>query len=74
MTRLETERLILRPYREDDLDGFYACVSDPEVVRYEPYRPMSREEAGQTLASRSWVMCWPANIGAGAMPGKAVRL
>ena len=24
----------------------------PEVVRYEPYRPMSREEAGQTLASR----------------------
>lgn len=52
MTRLETERLILRPYREDDLDGFYACVSDPEVVRYEPYRPMSREEAGQTLASR----------------------
>ena len=52
MTRLETERLILRPYREDDLDGFYACVSDPEVVRYEPYRPMSREEARQTLASR----------------------
>lgn len=46
MTRLETGRLILRPYREDDLDGFYACVSDPEVVRYEPYRPMSREEAG----------------------------
>lgn len=43
MTRLETGRLILRPYREDDLDGFYACVSDPEVVRYEPYRPMSRE-------------------------------
>lgn len=52
MTRLETGRLILRPYREDDLDGFCACVSDPEVVRYEPYRPMSREEAGQTLASR----------------------
>lgn len=52
MTRLETGRLILRPYREDDLDGFYACVSDPEVVCYEPYRPMSREEAGQTLASR----------------------
>lgn len=52
MTRLETGRLILRPYREDDLDGFYACVSDPEVVRYEPYRPMSREEARQTLASR----------------------
>ena len=49
MTRLETGRLILRPYREDDLDGFYACVSDPEVVRYEPYRPMSREEAREYI-------------------------
>ena len=27
MTRLETGRLILRPYREDDLDGFYARKS-----------------------------------------------
>ena len=52
MMRLETERLLLRPYVEEDLDGFYACVSDPEVVRYEPYRPMSRDEARQALESR----------------------
>ena len=50
MRRLETERLILRPYVQEDLDGFYACVSDPEVVRYEPYRPMSPDEARQVLA------------------------
>ena len=29
MRRLETERMILRPYAQEDLDGFYACVSDP---------------------------------------------
>lgn len=52
MRRLETERLILRPYAQEDLDGFYACVSDPEVVRYEPYRPMSPGEARQALIAR----------------------
>lgn len=52
MRRLETERLILRPYAQEDLDGFYACVSDPEVVRYEPYRPMGPDEARQALKAR----------------------
>jgi len=31
---LETERLRLRPYREDDGDAVFALYSDPTVVRY----------------------------------------
>jgi ribosomal-protein-alanine N-acetyltransferase len=41
---LETERLRLRPYTEDDLDDLAAVVSDAETMRYYP-RPFNREEA-----------------------------
>jgi RimJ/RimL family protein N-acetyltransferase len=34
--RLETERLILRPYREDDLEDLHAMFSDPEHMRWYP--------------------------------------
>ena len=44
---IETERLILRRYKNSDLEGLYRYLSDPETVRYEPYRPMSREETGE---------------------------
>ncbi len=49
---IETERLILRRYKESDLEDLYLYLSDPEAVRYEPYRPMSREEAGEELIRR----------------------
>ena len=32
--RLETERLILRRWRDDDLDPYAAMNADPEVMRY----------------------------------------
>ena len=31
---IKTERLVLRPYREDDFDDAFAFMSDPDVVRY----------------------------------------
>jgi len=31
---LQTERLILRPFREDDKDAYAAMCGDPEVMRY----------------------------------------
>ncbi len=34
--RAETERLILRPWEERDLDPFWALNADPEVMRYFP--------------------------------------
>lgn len=49
---MKTDRLLLRGYRIEDLDDFYAYVSDPEVVRFEPYAPMTRDEAAAELNSR----------------------
>ncbi|GAA5197496.1 GNAT family N-acetyltransferase [Rugosimonospora acidiphila] len=34
MITLETDRLILRPFRDDDLDPLAALNADPEVMRY----------------------------------------
>lgn len=49
---LETERLILRRYREGDLQDLYEYLSDPEVVKYEPYRNMNLEEVREELKER----------------------
>ena len=46
---LETDRLILRRFREADLLGLYAYLSDPQVVAFEPYRPMTLEEVRKNL-------------------------
>jgi RimJ/RimL family protein N-acetyltransferase len=41
---LETERLRLRPYRQEDLDDLAPMFADPEHMRWYP-APFSREEA-----------------------------
>jgi [ribosomal protein S5]-alanine N-acetyltransferase len=46
--RLETERLLLRPYRLEDLDDLHAMFSDPEHMRWYP-EPFSREVSLQWL-------------------------
>lgn len=48
----ETKRLILRRFEERDLEDLYAYLSDPEVVAFEPYKPMTREEVRENLAWR----------------------
>ena len=50
--KLATERLLLRPYALDDLMDFHAMVSDPEVVRFEPYGVMNLQEAEACLRGR----------------------
>jgi RimJ/RimL family protein N-acetyltransferase len=58
--RLRTERLLLRGWRETDLEPFAELNADPEVMRYFP-APLSRAEsdalaarAAAMLAERSW--------------------
>jgi RimJ/RimL family protein N-acetyltransferase len=52
MARIETERLLLRIFRPDDLDDLARLFSDPEVLRYVgDGKPASREEAGRALQS-----------------------
>lgn len=52
MKPIETERLILRNYNENDFEDLFEYLSDPEVVAYEPYKPMSREEVKDNLSWR----------------------
>jgi RimJ/RimL family protein N-acetyltransferase len=45
MNILETERLIIRHLRADDLDSFYEICCDPEVMKYVgDGQPLSREQ------------------------------
>lgn len=48
----ETERLLLRRYRKEDLQDLYEYLSDEQVLRYEPYLPMNMEEAAENLEWR----------------------
>jgi RimJ/RimL family protein N-acetyltransferase len=49
---LLTERLSLRPFRDDDLDAFYAIQSRPDVVRYLYWDLRSRDETREMLERR----------------------
>ncbi|MFG2332443.1 GNAT family N-acetyltransferase [Streptomyces sp. NPDC048604] len=46
---LRTERLALRPVRADDLDAIHAHRSLPDVARYLPHEPHTREMTADTL-------------------------
>lgn len=51
--RLETERLILRKFTEDDLEALHAVYSDEEVNRFLPWFPLkSMEEARAFFEAR----------------------
>lgn len=49
---METERLILRRYKIEDLLDFYEYISSETVVKYEPYKPMTLEQAEEELNKR----------------------
>ncbi|MDT0184242.1 GNAT family protein [Microbacterium sp. ARD31] len=46
---IETERLILRPHRMDDLDDLERFHGDPDVVRYVPWPVRDRAATEETL-------------------------
>ena len=48
----ETERLILRRYIEEDLQDLFEYLSDKEVVKYEPYKPLTHDETKENLKWR----------------------
>ena len=55
--RLETERLVLRAFRAEDLEPLSAIWSDPQVTRFIGGKPLSREDTWR----RSLAACgqWP---------------
>ena len=48
----ETDRLILRRYKESDLNDLFEYLSNPNVVEFEPYKPMTIEEVKDNLKWR----------------------
>ena len=48
----ETERLILRQFRETDLPDLFEYLSDEEVLQFEPYKPINIAEMTEELRSR----------------------
>src|SRR5262249_8490893 len=49
--RIETGRLLLREFRESDLEAYAAMVSDPEVTRYlADSKPLNRVDAWRQMA------------------------
>ncbi len=49
---VRTQRLLLRTFRPDDLEALLSYYADPQVVRYTPYEPWTRELADEQLAKR----------------------
>jgi ribosomal-protein-alanine N-acetyltransferase len=57
MCTLETERLLLRPVCQDDLDDLFALRSDPQVLQFLGQgKPWTREETAEKLRrlARHW--------------------
>jgi RimJ/RimL family protein N-acetyltransferase len=51
MVSLQTQRLLLRPFREDDLDEYAYICADAEVMRYiGDGRPLGRADAWRQMA------------------------
>ena len=48
----ETERLILRRYKKEDIQDLFEYLSDEKVVKYEPHKPLTFEEAKENLGWR----------------------
>lgn len=47
---IETERLVLRMFRESDTDAYADMMSDPEVMRFLGGQPVPRAEAWRNMA------------------------
>ena len=51
MMSLETQRLLLRQFRESDLEQYAAICADPEVMRFLGGKPYSRAESWRHMAT-----------------------
>ncbi len=49
---ITTERLIIRRYKKEDIQDLFEYLSDIEVVKYEPYKPLTFDETQKNLEWR----------------------
>ena len=50
MMKIETDRLLLRNYKESDFEDIFKYFSDEEVSRFEDFYPMSEEQVRDIIA------------------------
>lgn len=53
MIRLETERLVIRNYKVEDVEKVYVIFSNEDVARYEDFHPMSLDEVTDMI--QKWI-------------------
>lgn len=63
---LESERLILRKFTDNDWEDLYEYLSNQDVVKYEPYDTCSEDECKEIAVWRSkneafWAVCLKEN-------------
>ena len=71
MKTLETERLILRPFTENDLAIHHVIFSDPEVCRFYCGKTRTQEETQEWLIHRKWQTRYEDGLGFLAVVRKA---
>lgn len=49
--RIETERLVLRPWRGEDFDAYWEIQKQPEVYRHFGPEPMAREDCWRRMCA-----------------------
>jgi RimJ/RimL family protein N-acetyltransferase len=59
-TPIETDRLTLRPFVDDDFEVLLDFQSQPDLTRFLPYEPWTREEAMSRMAGRMQDHAWTA--------------
>jgi RimJ/RimL family protein N-acetyltransferase len=63
---IKTQRLILREFREEDLEDYEDMCGDPEVMRYIGLgKPLSRPESWRNMAmiTGHWLLRGGRNVG-----------
>ena len=50
---IDTPRLLIRPFQEQDGHALFEYLSDPSVYRFEPGEPVSLDQAKELAAERS---------------------
>lgn len=55
---LETERLRLRKFREEDVEDFFLIMSDPEVNTFLPWFPVQSIEEAKALLEKQYLQAY----------------
>lgn len=50
---IQTPRLLIRPFQEQDRDSLFEYLSDPAIYKYEPGEPITLDEARKLILERS---------------------